>query len=80
LLADSVEKVQFRERPKFCIGAGAFIPIDVGDRITNAISNGRLPQALHRDALTKIGFDGRPARFCRHLIFEVFNTIGTKRT
>jgi hypothetical protein len=25
----------------------------------------------------KIGFDGRPARFCRQLIFEFFNDIGT---
>jgi hypothetical protein len=28
-------------------------------------------------ALTKFTFDGRPARICRHLIFEFFNTIGT---
>ena len=31
-------------------------------------------------ALTKIGVDGRPTRFCRRLIFEFFNTIGQKRT
>jgi len=29
--------------------------------------------------IDEIGVDGRPTRFCRRLIFEFFNTIGTFR-
>ena len=76
LLADSVEKVQFRERSKICGGAGAFIPdLRGGPHHQRDFKWATVASTLQGIALTKIGFGMRSAKFCGHIIFEFFNTI-----
>ena len=78
LSADSVEKVQFRERSKICGGAGAFIPdLRGGPHHQRDFKWATVASTLQGIALTKIGFGMRSAKFCGHIIFEFFNTIGT---
>jgi hypothetical protein len=80
LWVDCVAKLFLGVGTKFSRGAGALISKSCGGSHDQSdFQPAAFVSSLQGIGLPKTHFDGRAAKFCRHLIFEFCNTIGQKR-